>query len=122
MDTMTAENTSATSAQTPLPVPEQPLPFSLNDWKDIKADKQGTAECSDWLGFHRVWGQLSAEALQAIAHSLQTFRVEPQTLIYQEGQTPIGLYLIKWGTVEIFRQSPIGPSLIRYRNAGDLFG
>ncbi len=122
MDTMTAENTSATSAQTPLLVPEQPLPFSLNDWKDINADKQGTAECSDWLGFHRVWGQLSAEALQAIAHSLQTFRVEPQTLIYQEGQTPIGLYLIKWGTVEIFRQSPIGPSLIRYRNAGDLFG
>lgn len=34
----------------------------------------------------------------------------------------IGLYLLKWGAVEIARRSAIGKSLIRYRNAGELFG
>lgn len=75
-----------------------------------------------WLSFHRVWGQLPAAALQAIAEAMQGFRVTPQTPIYQEGQTPAGLYLLKWGTVEIYRQSTSGNLLIQYRNAGDLFG
>lgn len=62
-------------------------------------------ECSNWLSFHRLWGQLSAEALQDLAQSLQVFRVDPQTLIYQEGQPATGLYLLKWGAVEIYRLS-----------------
>ncbi|MEE3717509.1 cyclic nucleotide-binding domain-containing protein [Tumidithrix elongata RA019] len=57
-----------------------------------------------------------------MAQSFHYFCVEPKTPIYQEGQTPTGVYLLKSGTVEIFRRSPIGKSLICYRNAGDLFG
>jgi CRP-like cAMP-binding protein len=79
-------------------------------------------ECGQWLGFHRVWGRLPEETLQAIARSCQRLRVEVGSVIYQEGQTPIGLYLLKWGTIEIYRQSSIGQSPIRYRNAGELFG
>ncbi|QKQ75335.1 hypothetical protein FBB35_20365 [Nostoc sp. TCL240-02] len=64
-------------------------------------------DCQNWLSFHPVWGELPVEALQAIAQSFHCFGVEPQTLIYQEGQTPIGLYLLKSGTVEIFQRSLI---------------
>ncbi|HEY9660679.1 MAG TPA: cyclic nucleotide-binding domain-containing protein, partial [Allocoleopsis sp.] len=83
---------------------------------------QPFAECSQWLSAHRVWGQLPAEVLQVIAHSFYCFEVEPKTLIYQAGQKPNGLYLLRQGTVEIFHQSPLGRSLIRYRKEGDLFG
>ncbi|MFN5472633.1 MAG: sigma 54-interacting transcriptional regulator, partial [Pseudanabaena sp.] len=37
-------------------------------------------------------------------------------------QPAIGLYLMKWGAVEIYRTSLIGRSQIRPRSAGDLFG
>lgn len=104
-----------------LVIPEQPLPL-VSDIAHLVSDQPVIAEYSSWLSFHRFWGQLSEDVLQAIARSFHCFRVEPKTLIYQEGQVPIGLYLLKWGTIEIFRQSPIGKSLIRYRNAGDLFG
>lgn len=100
----------------------QNLPLPTADVSRVISNDQVIADLSHWLSFHRIWGRLSAPVLAAIARSLQGFCVEPQTLIYQEGQTPIGLYLLKWGTVEIFRQSPIGKSLIRYRHAGDLFG
>jgi CRP-like cAMP-binding protein len=80
------------------------------------------ADCQTWLSFHRLWGQLPAEALAAIAQALQPFRAEAQTLIYQEGHPATGLYILKWGAVEIYRLSPIGKSLIRQRSAGDLFG
>jgi CRP-like cAMP-binding protein len=85
-------------------------------------DDNVVEDCRNWLSFHRLWGQLPGDVLQAIAKSLCCFRVEPQTVIYQEGHPSIGLYLLKWGTVEISRLSAIGKSLIRYRNAGDLFG
>ncbi|WP_017301603.1 cyclic nucleotide-binding domain-containing protein [Nodosilinea nodulosa] len=88
----------------------------------VTLDEDAILECSNWLSFHRIWGQLPAEALQALAQSLHIFRVDPQTLIYQEGQPATGLYLLKWGAVEIYRLSPIGKSLIRQRSAGDLFG
>ncbi len=86
------------------------------------ADPQSRLDCQDWLSFHRVWGQLPEAVLSVLAQSLQPFRLSAGTLIYQEKQPPAGLYLLKWGTVEIYRLSPIGRSLIRYRNAGDLFG
>jgi transcriptional regulator with AAA-type ATPase domain/NAD-dependent dihydropyrimidine dehydrogenase PreA subunit len=86
------------------------------------SQEQVVLECSQWLSFHRLWGELPAQILTAIAESLQCFRVEPQTLIYQEGQKNVGLYLLKWGAVEIARLSSIGKSLIRYRSAGELFG
>ncbi|MBW4468344.1 MAG: cyclic nucleotide-binding domain-containing protein [Pegethrix bostrychoides GSE-TBD4-15B] len=88
----------------------------------MASDDKAIEDCLNWLSFHRLWGQLPAAVLQAIAQSLQSFRVEPQTPIYREGQNNIGLYLLKWGAVEIARLSPIGKSLIRYRSAGELFG
>lgn len=115
-------STTTLQVQSLIPVSEYPLPLGINDEKDVTSNEQFVEKCRDWLSFHRVWGQLPPLALVAIAQSFHRFCVEPQTLIYREGQTPIGLYLIKWGTVEIFRHSSIGKSLIRYRNAGDLFG
>lgn len=100
---------------------EQPLPDSC-DYLDSDSSDQILVECQQWLNKHQDWGKLPADILQAIAHSLHYFQVDSQDLIYQEGQTPIGLYFLKSGMVEIFRQSAIGRSLIRYRNAGDLFG
>ncbi|MBL1176960.1 MAG: cyclic nucleotide-binding domain-containing protein [Pantanalinema sp. GBBB05] len=55
-------------------------------------------------------------------YALLPFRVEPQTPIYQEGQTSSGLYLLTAGTVEILQRSLIGQMLICVRHAGDLFG
>ncbi|MBW4590965.1 MAG: sigma 54-interacting transcriptional regulator, partial [Aetokthonos hydrillicola CCALA 1050] len=78
-------------------------------------------DCRNWLSYHRVWGKLPAEALQALTQSFYSLSVEPRKLIYQEGQTPNGLYLLKLGTVEIFRQSLIGQLVIRYCQPGDLF-
>ncbi|HEY9623496.1 MAG TPA: cyclic nucleotide-binding domain-containing protein, partial [Crinalium sp.] len=104
------------------PVPDQPLPLLTDALSAIADSDRLLSDCRQWLSAHPVWGQLPTDALQAIAQSLYCFYVEPQTLIYQEGQAPIGLYLLKFGTVEIFRRSPLGKSLIRYRNAGDLFG
>jgi signal-transduction protein with cAMP-binding, CBS, and nucleotidyltransferase domain len=99
----------------------QPLPL-IPDGTRVVVSEQEIEACQNWLSFHRLWGQLSGAALRAIAQSLQIFRVDPQTLIYQEGQPATGLYLLKWGAVEIYRLSPIGKSLIRQRSAGDLFG
>ncbi|MFB2838146.1 cyclic nucleotide-binding domain-containing protein [Floridanema evergladense] len=79
-------------------------------------------ECSDWLSFHRIWGKLKDETLQAIAQCFQLLKIEPSTAIYEESQTPVGVYLLKWGSVEIYRLSLIGKSHIKYRSAGELFG
>lgn len=105
--------------QTPI---SQPLPLGADIASAVMADDNFVTECTHWLRFHRLWGQLSPEILQAIAESFYCFRVEPQTLIYQEGHPLTGLYLVKWGSVEVYRLSPIGKSLIRYRSAGELFG
>lgn len=86
------------------------------------ADKAAVEECCNWLKFHRLWGQLPDLALQDIARSLHLLKVEPRTSIYQTNQPAIGLYLLKWGAVEIYRLSSIGKSLIRHRSAGELFG
>lgn len=76
----------------------------------------------DWLSFHRRWGVLSDETLRALARSLRLLSVAAGTHLYEAGQTPIGFYLVKWGSVEIYRQSPVGKTHILYRNAGDLCG
>ncbi|PSB17263.1 4Fe-4S binding protein [Phormidesmis priestleyi ULC007] len=121
---MNSGTTSTASVQTysRLTATDQPLPWDADTASAVTADDKAVEECRHWLSFHRLWGQLPAEALQAIAQSLYCFRVEPQTLIYQEGQDNIGLYLLKWGAVEIWRLASIGKSLIRYRSAGELFG
>lgn len=106
--------------------PLQPEPIGLDQplpWITGKAQSaKEVANCQTWLSFHRLWGQLPDEVLQALAQSLQPFRVEAQTRIYQEGHPATGLYLLKWGAVEIYRLSALGKSLIRQRSAGDLFG
>jgi CRP-like cAMP-binding protein len=111
----------------PATVPPQPVKTTLAHPLPLAIDAEAMLDDvlelrQQWLSAHSVWSQLPTDTLQAIARSFQRFAVEPQTLIYQEGQSPIGLYLVRQGTIEIFRQSPIGDSLIRYRDAGDLFG
>jgi transcriptional regulator with AAA-type ATPase domain/ferredoxin len=85
-------------------------------------DLEAETECCNWLRFHRLWGQLPDRTLQDIARSLHLFKVEAGTIIYQANQPAIGLYLMKWGAVEIYRVSSIGKSQIRPRSAGELFG
>ncbi|MGB7084621.1 MAG: sigma 54-interacting transcriptional regulator, partial [Phormidesmis sp.] len=85
-------------------------------------DSQTVAENSNWLSFHRIWGVLAEESLQAIAQSLQLLKVDPETDIYQQNQTTLGLYILKWGSVEIYRSSPVGRTHIHYCSAGDVFG
>jgi transcriptional regulator with AAA-type ATPase domain len=110
--------------------PFQPEPVSSDEPLPLIADlivgnaqsAEEIVDCQTWLSFHRLWGQLPAEALAAIAQALHPFRAAAHTLIYQEGHPATGLYILKWGAVEIYRLSPIGKSLIRQRSAGDLFG
>lgn len=110
------DSTGALQNQAVVLISDQPLPALID------VDQKNITDCGGWLNVHQIWGHLPQVALQAIAQSFHDFAVEPQTLIYQEGQTPIGLYLLKSGQVEIFRKSLIGQSLIRYRHPGDLFG
>ena len=100
---------------------EQLLPLPADFSGAVASDRQIT-DCQLWLSEHQVWGELPSEILQAIAQSLHFFEVASETQIYQEGQIPIGLYLLKTGTVATFRQTPIGQSLIHYRHVGNLFG
>ncbi|NJN29506.1 MAG: cyclic nucleotide-binding domain-containing protein [Synechococcales cyanobacterium RM1_1_8] len=65
---------------------------------------------------------LTDEVLQAIAQSFYSFDVEPEADIYRQGQSAIGLYFLKWGSIEIYRQSPVGRTHMRYRSAGEIFG
>lgn len=113
---------TASVQTTPIPPVPQPSPRLAEGANNGMAGNQAIAACQTWLSFHRLWGQLPADVLHAIAQSLHCVRVDPQTLIYQEGQPNTGLYLLKWGAVEVSRRSSIGKSLIRYRNAGELFG
>ncbi|MEH1866312.1 MAG: cyclic nucleotide-binding domain-containing protein [Nostoc sp.] len=111
---------STLSSPSTLPVECPPLGTGLDGLP--LADTSASEECCNWLRFHRFWGQLPDIALQDIARSLHPLKVEAGTLIYQTNQSAIGLYLLKWGAVEIYRLSPIGKSLIRHRSAGELFG
>lgn len=115
-------STASLPTYSTLTASDQPLPL-MSDVAGARpvADNM-VEECKTWLSLHRVWGQLPTTALQAIAQSIYRFRVEPQTPIYQEGQTPSGLYLLTVGTVEIFQRSLIGQMLICVRHTGDLFG
>lgn len=91
--------------------------------EDGAATNPAMAEDSlEWLSFHRVWGQLDDLTLAAIAQSLQSMKVAAGTEIYREGQGAIGLYWLKWGSVEIYRASAVGKTHILYRQAGDVFG
>jgi len=121
---MNLGTTSTSSVQTysRLTATDQPLPRNTDILGSLAVDNRVIEEWRNWLSFHRLWGQLPVDVLTAIAQSLHCFRVEPQTPIYREGQDNSGLYLLKWGAVEIARLSPIGKSLIRYRSAGELFG
>jgi transcriptional regulator with AAA-type ATPase domain len=85
-------------------------------------DLEVAEEYCNWLRFHRLWGQLPDRTLQDIARSLHLLKVAANTIVYQVDQPAIGLYLMKWGAVEIYRTSLIGRSQIRPRSAGDLFG
>jgi hypothetical protein len=86
---------------------------------DEQSDDLGS---ENWLSFHRVWGKLSDETIAAIAQNLHVLPISANQLIYQEKQIPQGIYFLKWGTVEIYRHSPVGKNHIMYRHAGDVLG
>ncbi|HEY9835023.1 MAG TPA: cyclic nucleotide-binding domain-containing protein, partial [Stenomitos sp.] len=109
-------------SQSILPIPEQPLPLAIAPATTVVSEEQAIAEYGGWLKFHRVWGDLPESAFWELCQSFHCFQVPPGTLIYQEGHTPIGLYLLRWGSVEIFQESPLGKLSICYRHAGELFG
>ena len=88
----------------------------------LTSDPAEQLEYENWLSFHRVWGTMSDATISAIAHHLQVLPIAANTAIYEESQTPQGIYFLKWGTVEIYRRSPLGKSHITYRNAGEVFG
>jgi len=98
------------------------LPLQPTPDVDITLDDQAIQECCNWLSFHRVWGELSDAAIHAMARAFQPLTVEPNCEIYRQGLQPAGLYLLKWGTVEIYRHSLVGRTHITYRNAGETFG
>lgn len=98
-------------------IPLQPEDNQIRDQEELIV-----SERYNWLSFHRVWGELQERPLKAIARSLQLLKVETGTEIYREKQAPVGLYLLKWGTVEIYRLSLVGKTHMLYRNAGELFG
>jgi polyferredoxin/CRP-like cAMP-binding protein len=85
-------------------------------------DEQQIQTRIDWLAFHRLWGQLPETVLKAVAAAQVLLKIDAGTEIYQAGQIPLGVYWLKWGTVEIFHQTSVGKSHIHYRQAGDLFG
>jgi transcriptional regulator with AAA-type ATPase domain len=102
-------------------MPDTSIPLYPEPAK-VPADPYEYLEYENWLAFHRVWGKMSDDTINAIARHLQVLPIPANTPIYQENQTPQGIYFLKWGTVEIYRQSPVGKSHITYRNAGEVFG
>ena len=116
----TVSTVSSLSLSPAAPAEPPPLGAGLEDLP--QPDPGAAAECCNWLRFHRLWGQLPDRVLQEIARSLHLCKVAAGTIVYQTHQPAIGLYLIKWGAVEIYRISSIGRSQIRPRSAGDLFG
>ena len=100
-----------------LPIPLQPAVT-----QGRTQDDQMVTECHQWLRFHRIWGDLQMQTLQALSRCLQLLKVEAGTEIYREGQVPVGFYLLKWGSVEIYRLSLVGKTHVLYRSAGEVFG
>ncbi len=98
------------------------LPMQPTPDVGTNLDDQEIQECCNWLSFHRVWGELSDSTIQTMAQAFQPLKVEPGSEIYRQGLKPAGLYLLKWGTVEIYRHSLVGRTHITYRNAGETFG
>lgn len=80
------------------------------------------AERVNWLRFHHIWGQLGETSLQAIAQAMRLLTVETATTLFSQDQPAVGLYLLRKGAVEIYRQSPVGRTQICYRRAGEMFG
>ena len=98
------------------------LPWGSDVEQVSELDAGAIAACVDWLSFHRLWGVLGDDVLKAIAQSLQLLKLAPDQEIYREGQAAAGAYLLKWGSVEIYRTSPVGKTHIIYRSAGEMFG
>lgn len=80
------------------------------------------ADCLDWLSFHRIWGQLGHNTLTAIATKLKLAQLEAEIEIYQQGTESLGLYILQWGTIEIYCTLENLRTHLRYHNAGESFG
>jgi polyferredoxin/CRP-like cAMP-binding protein len=102
--------------------PEQTLPLGTGKPKIELVNEQLFLEWVTWLSSQRIWMKLSQQTLTELVHCLHYFTVEAGTPIYQKGQSPIGFYFLKSGTVEISHLLPICHSIIRYYHPGELFG
>lgn len=76
----------------------------------------------DWLWNHPLWGQLPEAAIHALAQALHPLAAVAGSVLFQPQSPSLGLYLLKRGSVAIYRPSALGLLLIRQRSAGDLFG
>ncbi|MGA9379747.1 MAG: cyclic nucleotide-binding domain-containing protein, partial [Phormidium sp.] len=100
----------------------QTLPLGSEKAKIELVNEQLFLDWVTWLTSQRIWMKLPQQTLTKLVHCLGYFTVEAGTPIYQKGQSPIGFYLLKSGTVEISHLLPIGHSIIRYHHPGELFG
>ena len=67
--------------------PESQAPLGADPAPCHQLDALALADCVDWLSCHQLWGSLPDQALQALAQALRRFRVESNTVIYNQGQT-----------------------------------
>jgi rhodanese-related sulfurtransferase len=70
-----------------------------------------------------VFKELPPDALEAIAGVVEHLMVPAKTVIFREGDPGDRLYIVRSGSVRIFRKNPAGIELdISIKNSGDTFG
>lgn len=96
------------------------LGAGLTDLPSVDATTLATQD--RWLRDHRLWGQLPEAAIQALAQALHPLTAGAGAVLFQPQSPSLGLYLLKRGSVAIYRPSALGLLLVRQRSDGDLFG
>jgi CRP/FNR family transcriptional regulator, cyclic AMP receptor protein len=73
--------------------------------RDLRPDIPITAETLREIG---LFGALSDEVLQHLAHTLKTMRVAPGTAIFREGEAAREMYVVLEGEIEVTKKSRRG--------------
>jgi rhodanese-related sulfurtransferase len=77
----------------------------------------------EFLARSQVFKGLPRDALEAIAGVVQHLTVPAKTVIFREGDPGDRLYIVRSGSVRIFRKNPAGIELdISIKGPGDTFG
>lgn len=77
----------------------------------------------DFLAGSQVFKGLPRDALEAIAGVVQHLKVPARTVIFKEGDPGDRLYIVRSGSVRIYRKNPAGIELdISIKGVGDTFG